>query len=60
MMGILVFLYLSGGTLHFCFSKIVRMILGEYDQRAVYKRYNVVGNGPDSVLDILGAIYRVN
>ena len=33
----------------------VRMIVGEYKQRAVYKRYNnihVVGNGPDSVFFI--------
>ena len=26
------------------------MIVGEYDQRAVYQCYNVVDNGPDSVL----------
>ena len=32
------------------FSKIVLVIVGEYEQRAVYKRNNVVGNGPDSVL----------
>ena len=28
------------------------MIVGEYEQRAVCKRYNSVGNGPDSILDI--------
>ena len=27
------------------------MTLGEYEQRAVYKRYNIVGNDPDSVLE---------
>ena len=36
------------------------MILGEYEQRAVYKRYNIVDNGSDIVLGISGAIYRVN
>ena len=36
------------------FSKIARMIVGEYRQRSVYKRYNVVGNGPDSVLKTSG------
>ena len=43
-----------------CFAKIVRMIVGEYEQRAFYKRYNVhvVGNGPDSVLETSGATYR--
>ena len=40
--------------------KIVSMIVGEYKQRAVYKRYNVVGNGPRSVLETSGVIYRVN
>ena len=35
------------------------MIVGEYEQRAVYKRYNVVGNGPDSVLETFGAFDRV-
>ena len=33
-----------GGGTHLC------MIVGEYEQRAVYKRYTVVGNSPDSVL----------
>ena len=35
------------------------MIVGEYEQRAVYKRYNAVDNGPDNVLETSGAIYRV-
>ena len=34
------------------------MIVGENEQRAVYKRSNVVGNGPDSVLETVGAIYH--
>ena len=46
-------------TLYFCFVKIVYMIVGEYEQRAVYKRYNVVDNGPGSVLETSGVIYRV-
>ena len=29
----------------------IRIIEGEYEQRAGYKRYSVVGNGPDSVLE---------
>ena len=29
-------------------GKIVRNIVGEYKQRAVYKRYKVVGNSSDS------------
>ena len=33
------------------------MILGEYEQTAVYKRYNVVGNGSDSVLETSGATF---
>ena len=33
------------------------MIVGEYEQRDVYKRYNVVDNGPDSVLETSGVIY---
>ena len=33
------------------------MVVGEYEPRAVYKRCNVVGNGPDSVLETSGAIY---
>ena len=37
-----------------------RMIVGEYDQRTVYKRYNVVGNGTDSVHKKSGAIYSIN
>ena len=44
----------------FCFAKKIRIIEGEYEQRAVYKRSNVVGNGPGSVLKASGAIYRVN
>ena len=47
-------------TQYFCFAKIVRMIVGEYEQRAVYKRYTVVGNGLDSVVETSGVIYRVN
>ena len=43
-----------------CFAKIFRMIVWEYEQIAVHKRYIVVGNGPDSVLETSGAIYRVN
>ena len=31
---------------------MIVMIVDEYDQRAVYKRYNVVDNGPDSVLEL--------
>ena len=34
---------------YFCFSKIVRVTLSDYTQRSAYKRYNVVGNHPDSV-----------
>ena len=45
---------------NFCFSKIVRMIVGEYEQRAVCKSYSAVGNGPDSVPESSDAIYRVN
>ena len=41
-------------------AKIVGMIVGEYVQRAVYKRYNVVGNGPDSVLETSSVIYHGN
>ena len=51
---------LCRGNLYFCFAKIVRMIVGEYEQRAVYKCYHVVGNGSDIVLETSGAIYRVN
>ena len=36
------------------------MEVGEYEQRAIYKRYNVVGNGPDSVLETCHAIYYVH
>ena len=35
--------------------KIVCMIVGEYEQRAVYKGYDVVGNGPVIVLETSGA-----
>ena len=48
---------------HFRFrssAKIVRMIVGEYEQRAIYKRYNVLGNGHHSVLETTGGISRVN
>ena len=38
-------------TLYFCFAKIVRMFVGEYEQRAVYTRCNVVSYGPDNVLE---------
>ena len=40
--------------------KIVLMLVGEYEQRAVYKRFNVASNGPDSVLETSGAIDHVN
>ena len=40
--------------------KIVRMLVGEYEQRTVYKRFNVASNGPDSVLETSGAIDHVN
>ena len=36
------------------------MIVGENEHGAVYKRYDVVGNGPDSVLETSSAIFRVN
>ena len=36
--------------------KIVRWIVGEYEQKAVYKRYDILGNGSDSVLETSGAI----
>ena len=38
------------------------MIVDEYEQRAVFKRYNIVGNDPDSVdlPETPSAIYRVN
>ena len=49
-----------GGFIYFCFAKIVCMIVGEFDQRAVYKRSNVIGNDPDSALETSGAIYRAN
>ena len=42
------------------FEKIVRIIVGEYEQREVYKRCNVVDNGPDRVLETYGAICRVD
>ena len=50
----------GGVALYVCFAKVARMIVGEYEQRSVNKRYNVVGNGPDSVLAISSAIYCVN
>ena len=36
--------------LYICFAKIVHMIVGEYEQTAVHKRRDVVGNDLDSVL----------
>ena len=45
-------------SINLCFFP-VRMIVGEYEQRAVYKRYNVVGSGPDSALETPGTIHRV-
>ena len=36
------------------------MIVGEYEQRMVYERYNGVDNGSDSVHKTSGVIYRVN
>ena len=36
------------------------MTVGDYEQRAVYKRYDVVGNGPDTVLKTSAAIHRIN
>ena len=41
--------YLSGGTLYICLAIFLRVISGEYEQREVYKRYNIAINGPDSV-----------
>ena len=49
---------LCGGTLYFCFAKIIRMIVGKYEQRAGYKRYYVVDNEPDSVPKTAGVIFR--
>ena len=46
-------------NIYFCFAKIICMIVDEYKQRAVYKRYNLVGNIPDSVLKTSGAIFHV-
>ena len=46
-----------GGLNTFALQTFVRMILGEYKQ-TVYKRYNVVGNGPDSVLETSCAIFN--
>ena len=37
---------------------IVRIIVGEYEQTAVYKRCNVVGKGPDSVLETASATFN--
>ena len=36
------------------------MIVGVHERRAVYKRYNVVDNGPDSVLETSGAIMLIS
>ena len=47
----------GGGALFFWFAKLVRMIVGECEQREVCKRYNVAGNGPDSEFE---TIYHVN
>ena len=42
-------------------NNCVRMIVGEYKQRVDhYKRYDVVGNGLDTVLETTGVIYRAN
>ena len=41
-------------------AEIIHMIVCGYEQRADYKRYNLVGSGPDSVLETFGAIYRGN
>ena len=35
---------------------MVYTIAGEYEQRSITKRYNSVGNGPGSVLEISGVI----
>ena len=50
---------LCGGLYIFALRKLC-MTVQKYEQRAVYKRYDVVGNGPDSVLESSGAIHRVN
>ena len=49
-----------GGILYFCFAKIAGIIVDEYEQRAVYKRYDVISNGPDSVLETSGTTCHVN
>ena len=36
------------------------MTVGEYEQRAVYKRYNVVDNSPDCVLGTAGVIKHIH
>ena len=34
------------------------MILGQYEQRALYKRYNVGSDGGNSVLETFGATFN--
>ena len=51
---------LCWGTLCFSFANIVHVIVVNYEHRAVYEHYNVVGKGPDSVVKSSGAIYRFN
>ena len=34
------------------------MIVGEYEQWAVYKYHNVVSNGPDNGLETYGAMFN--
>ena len=41
------------------FAKIVCIIAGEYEQGGVHKRYNVVGNGPDTVVETSGAVFSI-
>ena len=38
---------------------MVRMIVGKYEQRVVYKCYIVVNNGPDGVLEAFGAMFKM-
>ena len=45
---------------HLTLWKIVCVIVGEYEQRAVFKRYNVVDNGPGNVFQTFGVIYCCN
>ena len=43
--------YSEVGLYIFCFSNFFRMIVGEYEQRVVYKCYDIVCNSSDSVLE---------